>query len=168
MSFFPLYLTDTVGVAQHWIGPISMVGVVFEIFFVLGFSWFLRRWGFKQLIIVGMLCMSLRMLILALSPSLAVVVCTQLVHGMAVIATAVAPVMYLNQQASDSDRNSIQGLYTMVIAGTSRMAGSFLAGYVAKASLATVFLYSSVLTFAAACVLLLAFHEELVPQLAAA
>jgi PPP family 3-phenylpropionic acid transporter len=165
-AFFPLYLTDVVGVAQHWIAPITNVGVVFEIFFMLGFGWFLSRWGFKRLIIAGMLCMTLRMLTLAMFPSTAVAVGTQLIHGMVVLATTVAPVMYLNQQASDTDRNSIQGLYTMAIAGTSRMAGSFLAGYVAKVSLTTVFLYSSVLTFAAACLLLFAFHEELIPQAA--
>jgi PPP family 3-phenylpropionic acid transporter len=114
-AFFPLYLTDVVGVAQHWIAPITNVGVVFEIFFMLGFGWFLSRWGFKRLIVVGMLCMTLRMLTLAMFPSTAVAVGTQLIHGMVVLATTVAPVMYLNQQASDTDRNSIQGLYTMAI-----------------------------------------------------
>jgi hypothetical protein len=46
-SLLSLILTDVSGVAQHWIAPITNVGVVFEIFFMLGFGWFLSRWGFK-------------------------------------------------------------------------------------------------------------------------
>jgi PPP family 3-phenylpropionic acid transporter len=168
VAFFPLYLTDVVRVEPHWISPITNLGVVCEIFFMLGLGWFLKNWGLKKLVVAGMLCMALRLLALALFPIPAVAISSQLIHGLIVLATMVVPVMYLNQQAGDTDRNSIQGLYTMAVAGTSRVAGSFLAGYVAKQGLPWVLGYSSALTFAAAALLMIAFHDELAPQTAKA
>jgi MFS transporter, PPP family, 3-phenylpropionic acid transporter len=165
-AFFPLYLTDEAGVAPQWIAPITNVGVFLEVFFMLSFGWFLERLGFKKLVMAGMLCMALRLALLAIFPSAATAVATQAVHGMVVLAVMVAPVIYLNQQADSHYRHSIQGLYTVAVIGTSRMAGSFAAGYVAKASLLSVFAYASVLMTLAAAVLLFAFHDELAAQAA--
>jgi PPP family 3-phenylpropionic acid transporter len=167
-AFFPLYLMEEVGVAQQWISPITNVGVFFEVFFMLSFGWFLERLGFKKLVIIAMMCMAARLALLALFPSPAVAIVTQLVHGMVVLGVMVAPVLYLNQQADDHYRNSIQGLYTMAVIGTSRMTGSFVAGYIAKASLVSVFAYAAIITVLAAGVLMFAFHDDLLPQTAEA
>jgi PPP family 3-phenylpropionic acid transporter len=165
-TFFPLYLTDVVGLAKAWIAPISNVAVVFEIFFMLGFQWLLGRFGLKRLLMLGMVCLVLRLGALALFPIPAVVVGTQLVHGLIVVALFVAPVIYLNQQAGATFRNSIQGLYTMTVSGTSRILGSFIAGYIAKESLPLLFVSSAALTLVAAALLLFAFHDQLTPNAA--
>jgi len=167
VAFFPLYLTDVVGLEAQWISPITNLGVVLEIFFMLGLGWFLRCWGFKKLLVAAMICSGARMAALALFPTPLVALVTQGVHGLIVLGMMVAPVMYVNQQAEEGDRNSVQGLYTMAVVGTSRVLGSFLAGFLAKGSLPTLFSYASALTFAAALLLLFAFHDELQPQSAA-
>jgi PPP family 3-phenylpropionic acid transporter len=163
-AFFPLYLTEVVGITPQWIGPINNVGVVFEIFFMLGFSWFLKHWGFKTLMLAGIACMAARMALLAAFPIPAVAVATQVIHGLVVLAITVAPVMYLNLQAGESYRNSMQGLYNMVVAGSPRMVGSLLGGYIAQGSLLLVMALAALLTLVAGSVLLFAFHDEAVPQ----
>jgi PPP family 3-phenylpropionic acid transporter len=163
-AFFPLYLMDNVGVSQQWVGPITNVGVVFEIFFMIAFRDLLDKWGFKRLMLMGMGCMAARMIALAAFPVPAMAVAAQALHGMVVIAITVAPVMYLNLQAGDTYRNSMQGLYNMAIAGTSRMTGSFIAGYVARDSLVMVFTYASFVALLAAAIFLFAFHQKGVLQ----
>jgi PPP family 3-phenylpropionic acid transporter len=163
-SFFPLYVTDVVGLDKAYIAPISNVAVVFEIGFMLGCGWLLQRLGLKRLLLAGMIALVLRLLALALFPIPFVAVATQLVHGLIVISLGVAPSIYLNQQADDTYRNSIQGLYTMTVQGSSRILGSFLAGWVAKQSLPLLFIGSAALIAVAAALLLFAFHDELMSE----
>jgi MFS family permease len=47
--------------------------------------------------------------------------------------------MYLNTHAEEGYRNSIQGLYTMLVAGVFSIAGNIAAGYLAEISLITLF-----------------------------
>ncbi len=159
-GFYPLYLTDVVGVREYWIGPINNVGALFEIGFMLCFGRLMKALGFKRLMLLGLGCMAFRFAILAAFPFAPVAVAAQLIHGMIVLATLVAPVMYLNRQAGASFRNSIQGLYTMAIAGASRIAGSFIAGFIAQKSLSILFLSASLLACSALLLMFFAFPSE--------
>lgn len=109
-AFFPLYLTEVVGVPRQWVGPIFNIGVVFEIGFMLGFGRLLARLGFKGFMLLGVLCLALRLAALAAFPNVAVAAGTQVVHGMIVVALHVAPALYLNRHAGDEYRTSMQGL----------------------------------------------------------
>jgi len=159
-GFFPLYLTEVVGVEERWIGPIFNAGVVLEIGYMLSFGWLINRLGFKRFMIVGIICMGLRMALLAAYPSAVVAVGSQAIHGMVVLAMQVAPAMYLNRQAGDQYRSSIQGLYTMAVAGTSRVAGSLIAGQLAQDSLLHLFGYAAALSLVAAALFLFAFRYD--------
>jgi MFS family permease len=120
----------------------------------------MKALGFKRLMLLGVGCMAARFAILAAFPSPFVAVGVQLIHGMIVIATLVAPVMYLNLQAGETFRNSIQGLYTMAIAGASRIAGSFIAGFIAQKSLSLLFLSASLVGCAAIMLIFFAFPND--------
>ena len=158
-SFYPLYLTEVVGIAPSWLGLISNIGVVVEIFFMLGFGWMSIRFGIRTIILVGAVAIAARMTALAFFPTAAVAIGVQFFHGLIIIATLVAPVVYLNQLAGDSFRNSIQGLYTMVIAGFFRILGNLFFGIVAQNSLISVFLYGAILSAIGAVFFMVAFRE---------
>ncbi len=133
-AFYPIYLTREIGVGNQWLGPISTVGVLIEVFFMLAFGWLLKRFGLKWLMTIGVSVVAVRMALLAFAPNLAVAVGTQGFHGLMVLVVHVAPPVYLNHRAEPAYRNSIQGLYAMVVFGTGRIAGTLLAGLVADSS----------------------------------
>ncbi len=133
-SFYPIYMTRQIGVRDAWLGPISSVGVVLEVFFILLFGWMIKRFGLKRLMTACLLLIVVRMALLAFVPNLAVAVGTQVLHGMMVLAMHVAPPLYLNHRAQPAFRNSMQSLYTMLVYGSGRIVGSLLGGVVAQNS----------------------------------
>lgn len=158
-AFYPLYLTEVIGVRQQWVGPIFNLGTVFEIGYMLAFGWLLKRLGFKGFMTLGICCLALRLAALAAFPSMAVAVGTQVLHGMVVVALQVAPALYLNRQAGDQYRTSMQGLLTM-LTGASRVAGSVLAGRIAQNSLIHTFGWFAALGLVAALFFIFAFPQD--------
>jgi len=131
--FYPLYLSRTIGVGEQWLGVISSAGVVPEIGYVLAFGWLLRKLGVRWLLIVGMAAIVVRMGLLWLTPTLGVAVGTQLLHGLIVLVIFILPPVYLNHRAEPAFRNSIQGLYAMLVFGSGGIVGSILSGQISQA-----------------------------------
>jgi PPP family 3-phenylpropionic acid transporter len=167
-TFFPLYLTDQLGIEKRWVGLIQTIGVVYEIFFVLGFGYFEKALTLRGVVVVGILAQGLRMALLAAFPTLAVALGVQVLHGLTVLVLHVAPPVYLNRRAGDSYRNSMQGLYAMAIGGVSRIIGSLWAGHLAQASLFWLFLTSAALSLMAAGLVFYAFRDAPGDRLAVA
>lgn len=159
-AFYPIYLTRGLGVDEKWIGLISNLGVLVEVFFMLGFGWLERRLGLRALLGLGGACMALRFTLLWLFPNVWVAVLTQGFHGMMVIVVYLVPPIYLDRQAGDAFRNSIQGLYAMLIVGSGRIVGNAIAGYVADYSLTGVFGYSAALSVAVMALFVLGFRDR--------
>ncbi|MEO0476567.1 MAG: MFS transporter [Planctomycetota bacterium] len=128
-GFYSIYLTDTVGFAEAWVGPITMLGVVLELGVMTTVGLMTARFGLKRLIIFGLGIMALRFALLGVFPNQAVAVGTQVLHGITVVAIYVVPPIYLNALAGDHFRSSIQGLYAMTVFGPSRIAGNVLGGW---------------------------------------
>jgi len=166
-SFYPVYLTRRVGVGAEWVGLISNLGVVIEIGFMLGFGWLMRSLGLKKLMVIGAASMAVRFALLGYFPGVGVAVGTQVFHGIMVLIMHVAPPIYLNHRAAEGCRNSIQGLYAMVVYGIGRIAGSLIAGWIADVSLTAVFLYAAVLALAATGLFAFAFADGVVDDVAA-
>ena len=158
-AFYPLYLSETIGVSRQWVGPIFNVGVVFEIGFMLLCGWGLKRLGFRGFMLLGLACLTARLALLSAFPNVVVAIGTQVVHGMIVVALHVAPALYLNRQAGDEYRTSMQGLLA-VLTGASRVVGSIVAGRVAGENLLTVFGWAGALGFSAVILFALAFRIE--------
>lgn len=158
-AFYPLYLTEVIGIQQQWVGLIFNFGVLFEIGFMLAFGWLLKRLGFKKFMTLGMLCLVLRLAALAAFPSTVVAIGSQMVHGMIVVAMQVAPALYLNRQAGDQYRTTMQGMLTM-LTGASRVVGSILAGRVAETSLQQAFGFSAAMSLVAALLFIFAFRDD--------
>ncbi|HEV8292483.1 MAG TPA: MFS transporter [Tepidisphaeraceae bacterium] len=159
-TYYAIYLKERVGIGQQWVGLISNIGVLVEIFFMLAFARLLRRWGLKKLMIVGAGCVAVRMAMLGRWPTPAVAVGTQLFHGMIVLVLLIAPPVFLNQHAEDQYRHSMQGLYAMAVMGSGRIAGNLIAGPISRWSLQGVYSSAAVLSVIAMGLLLVAFYEE--------
>lgn len=158
-AFYPLYLTEIIGIQQQWVGPIFNIGTVFEIAYMLAFGWLMEKLGFKKFMALGLLCLAVRLSALAAFPSTLVAVGTQVFHGMIIVALQVAPALYLNRQAGDHYRTSMQGLLTM-LTGASRVMGSILAGWIAATSLLQAFGYAAFLSALSALFFIVAFRDD--------
>ncbi|MCH8540256.1 MAG: MFS transporter [Opitutales bacterium] len=145
-GFYPLYLTREIGLSERSAGLVFNIGVVVEIVFILGFGWALRKLGLRRLLVIAMALTALRMFLLAAFPTVGMAIVSQVFHGMVVIALQVGPVLFLNSLAGDHFRSSIQGFYTMAIAGSSRVVGHLWAGSLAESSLLSIYFYAGLLT----------------------
>ncbi len=165
-SFYPLYLTEQVGIDQRWLGLISSIGVMVEIPFVLGFGWLLARMSLRWLLTACLLVTALRLGLLSQYNNMATAIGTQLLHGPLVLVVHVAPPIYLNRCAQAGYRNSIQGLFAVLVIGTGRLIGNAAAGYAAHHSLGLLFgLECGLLIVAAAMIGLRgrSWHEDVKP-----
>jgi MFS transporter, PPP family, 3-phenylpropionic acid transporter len=162
-QFYPVYLTDVMHIEKRWVGLIANIGVVVEIFFMLGFGWLSAKLTLRGLMIAGVASLALRFVLLAFVPTYTVAIGTQLLHGMTVLVLHVAPPIFLNGRAGDAYRSSIQGLYAMTFAGGGRIIGSVLTGRVAQYSLSANFAACAGLCVIAAGLFYFAFNEEM-PQ----
>jgi PPP family 3-phenylpropionic acid transporter len=158
-GFYPIYLTAEIGFAPEWVGMIFIVGVVIELGVMFAVGALVRALGLKGALVLGLACSALRFAIMALVPSPFWAVATQGLHGIMVITLHVLPPMYLDGLARDAYRTSMQGLYTMVVVGLSRLIGNQVAGRVADISLLWLFGASAVALAIAAVLLLVGFRE---------
>lgn len=159
-TFFPVYLREMVGVSSENIGLIVNLGVVLEIFYILALSRLRSRFGMKALMIAGLCCMVARLTLLGLFPSVWTAALTQVFHGLEICAIMVLPVMFLNQLASDHFRNSIQGVYTMMVIGGARILAGRVGGLIAEADLRMLFFAAAGLALTAMLILIFLFRPE--------
>lgn len=163
--YYPVYLEQVVGIAPKWTGLIINFGVVIEIFFILSFGVVERWFGLRWVIALGTLGIGLRMLLLWMYPTEFVAVASQVLHGPMVLVMHVAPAIYLNRCATDSNRTSMQGVFAVAINGIGRVAGYALAGIVAERVHAGAFLYGAVLAGVAMMLFIAAFRDHAEQQL---
>lgn len=138
-GFYPLYLTEQVGVAPRWVGAIAALGVTLEIGYMLALERLRARLGLPGLILLGAACNLARLTLLAFFPNAPFAIGLQALHGLTVIGVLIAPAMYLNQLAPDHCRNSVQGLYVMLVVGAFAILGNLLSGRIAEHGLLTLY-----------------------------
>ena len=164
-SFYPLYLTEAVGIGREWVGLISNVGVLVELCFMLGFGKLVARFGLKSVVLAGVAAVIVRMILLAAFPNPVVAVGTQAFHGLMVLLLFVTPPVFLNARAGDAFRSSIQGLFAMLVFGTGRMTGTFTSGWVAEGyGLPAVYAVAAVAATLAGGILALTPLNQRVPE----
>ncbi len=157
-GYISLYYSEVIGIKSSQIGLYLSIGVVLEIGFTLMMPRLQRLIRLKGILVAGLFFMALRMLLLAVYPDIRVVLITQVGHGIEALALYVVPVMFFNRLAGNEFRNSIQGVYTMMVGGCSRVIGGLIAGMVAERSLTTLFYYSGSLGVAALLVIVFLFR----------
>lgn len=138
-AFYPLYLTDLAGIPARWVGIVAAGGVTIEVGWMLAFESLRARFGLPGMIMLGGSSAVTRLALLAFLPVAGVAVGVQVIHGVTVIGLLITPAMYLNSQAPDHCRNSVQGLYVMLVVGVFAIVGNTLAGIVAEIGLLTLY-----------------------------
>ncbi len=157
-AFFPVYLKERVGVPSSVIGLIFCYGVFFEIFISLAIPKLSARFGYKPLFLAGFGALVFKMVVMASSPGLGMVIVAQTFHGVEVMALYILPVIYLNGLAADRFRNSIQGVYGMIVSGGAKIIGYQVAGFIAVKSLSGVFVWGAGLAVAAMVIFAIGFR----------
>lgn len=157
-AFHPRLLVE-VGIAPEWVGMVSNLGVLAELPWMIFAAAALRRFGVRALMLLGALCMLVRMLLLALVPGPEVAVATQIFHGPAVVSLYLLPPMILDQKAAPGFRNSVQGLYAGLCYGAARVVGAGVGGHAAEFGLPWAFALAAALSGAAALWLWLAWRD---------
>jgi PPP family 3-phenylpropionic acid transporter len=156
-NLFPLYLKEIAGVPDESVGLVINLGVVIEVFFMLGFGPIRRKLRLKGVLVLGILAMVLRMSLLATFPSVWTALAVQVLHGMEALALYVVPVMYIDRLAGDSFRSSIQGAYMMTVLACSRMLGALVSGWIGEGSVIAAFYFATGVSSVALLVLVFVF-----------
>jgi PPP family 3-phenylpropionic acid transporter len=159
-SFYPIYLSAKVGLPRHWAGMIMNVGNVFEIVTMLAFGRMFKHFGPRRFLLMAAGLMAIRMALLAMFPNSAVAIGTQAFHGIMVLLLQVAPIVLIDRFAESRFRNSMQGLYVMVVIGGGRITGNMLVGPIAQHGYQLAYAWSAGLVLMAVVLLLVAYHPE--------
>ncbi|MDH3584666.1 MAG: MFS transporter [Phycisphaerae bacterium] len=149
--FYAFYsrLLQELGVGTEWVGLIITLSVLAEIPCVVFCDAIVRKIGFKAVLLIGAASALVRLLALALAPSVGVAVVTQILHGPTVLWLYILPPAFLNRHAAETYRNSIQGIYSVLCFGVARLLGSVAGGYVALGGLENAFALAAGLSGAA-------------------
>ena len=159
-AFYPVYLTERLGLDEKWLGQVSNLAVVIEMFFVFGCGALARRLGVKRLLFLAAAASAVRWGLVGSSANVWVVVGTQAFHGIFVLMTGVLPQTVLDRHAGDRFRHSMQGVFVMVT-GAGRMVASTAAGAAAEWGwdLGRLFGCAALLCCASAALILFAYRE---------
>jgi PPP family 3-phenylpropionic acid transporter len=159
-TFYPIYLKE-LGVQVKWLGPVSSLSIVVEIAFTAGFGWIVARMGLRRVMLLGVGAAIVRLFLLAAVKNPAVAIAVQIFHGPWVLALFVAPPSFINRNAGDRFRHSLQGVYAMLISGAAVLVGNLLCGWVKDTrGTAALFYGASACALVAMILLWVAFHEE--------
>jgi PPP family 3-phenylpropionic acid transporter len=164
--YYPLHATEVIGLAPRWLGLVTNIGVALELVYMTAFGWLVVRLGWRRLMIMGGIAAGLRVALIAVFPAAGVLMSVQVFHGMVIIVLYVGGRMILDRRAVDDIRYTTQGLYTMVVLGGGRIAGSAIGGWVATQSLSAVLWTAAVAAFLSALLIVWALprNEDAVPS----
>ncbi|HZN66955.1 MAG TPA: MFS transporter [Tepidisphaeraceae bacterium] len=151
-AFYPIYLTEKVGVGEKWLGQASNLAVFIEIFFVYGCGALVRVLGVRKLLLLATIATATRFALLAASEHVAVAFATQAFHGIFLVAVGVLPQMILDENAGDRFRHSMQGVFVMVT-GSGRVVASAVSGPIAAWSISGLYGCAAALCVAAGLIL---------------
>ncbi|MDQ8181612.1 MFS transporter [Pelagicoccus sp. SDUM812005] len=130
-TIYPVYLVEELELPRHWVGIVIILGTVVEIVWILGLKPLERRWGLRSVMLGAVTLTGLRFALLFVFPTLEVAIATELLHGAMICGMFVIPPSVLDDMADDGNRNSIQGVFTMLVVGGGRFVGTVLTGHVA-------------------------------------
>jgi MFS family permease len=130
-SFTGQYLEKGQGVND--VATTMSIGQFAEMLLLPFLPWFLKRFGMKSVLALGMLCWGVRYALFAVGSPFALVLIGVALHGICFDFFFAAGFIHVDNTAPRAIRNSGQALFSFLTYGVGMYLGSVLSGYVAEA-----------------------------------
>jgi nucleoside transporter len=128
-AFAALFLEQGAGVKPENIGPVMTIGQWVEIFFLFTLSWFIREWGMKWVLVIGMAAWATRFAIFAARPAFPLIAVAVGLHGICFDFFFAAGMIHTQNIAPKDITASAQSLYGVLVYGLGMWLGSEGAGW---------------------------------------
>jgi nucleoside transporter len=120
-----------IGFSERGIMPAMSLGQIPEIFAMGMLGYFLKKWGVKAVLLVGMVMKIYRYAACAFGESSRFLIYSGLsVHGLAYAFTLITAVICLDYFCDERDRSGVHQLYAVLTGGVGGFLGSYAAGWV--------------------------------------
>ncbi len=126
-SYLFIYM-ESLEASKSLMGVALMIATASEIPALFFGNHFLRRFGVRGLVIIGMTAIGLRLIFYSLTAHIWVVLLIQLMHGLTYALILVAGVSYADQVAPPGMKASTQGMFAGTMMGFGAAAGGLLGG----------------------------------------
>lgn len=123
---YPRFLQE-IGCSTATTGLIINLGVLYEIILMPFSGRIIGALGLRNVILLGLLSLPIRLFISAAWPTIPVAIATQLFHGPLVIGLLIGVPIFLQQNADSSFRHSLQSVNTTINHGLTRIIGAAIA-----------------------------------------
>jgi nucleoside transporter len=116
------YLRDDVHLPLSWIGPALSLGQWLEIAFLFVLGLFIRRLGYKYVLLIGCLAQFIRFTIYGTTHSMPLIVLALALHGLCYAAFFATAFLYVERVAPPDIRHSAQTVFGIMILGVGPVA----------------------------------------------
>ena len=123
---YPRFLQE-IGCSTATTGLIINLGVLYEIILMPFSGRIIAALGLRNVILLGLLSLPIRLFISAAWPTIPVAIATQIFHGPLVIGLLIGVPIFLQQNADNSFRHSLQSINTTINHGLTRIIGPAIA-----------------------------------------
>jgi nucleoside transporter len=155
------------GLAERWIPAAMSIGQIAEIATMAFLAFFLKRLGWRKIMIFGILGHAARFFIFALGDPLALMISINILHGFCYAFFFASVYIFVDEYFPRDSRASAQSLFNLLILGMGPFIGAFVWGKIADTytdagaiDFHKLFLYPAGLAVAAAVLLAVAFHPK--------
>jgi MFS transporter, PPP family, 3-phenylpropionic acid transporter len=145
-NYLAVYMDD-INAAGWMIGVAFSLSAIMEVPLMARAPSFLARWGMRLVLVGGAAVLPVRWLLYTVIREPILVIPTQVLHSIAVMALLVVGVIYVDQRLTASWRATGQGLYSAALHGVGPSIGLFSAGIIYdRAGITPVWLACAVLS----------------------
>jgi nucleoside transporter len=162
------------GLAERWIPAAMSIGQIAEILTMASLAFFLKRLGWRKIMIFGILGHAARFFVFAIGDPLPFMIGINILHGFCYAFFFATVYIFVDEYFPRDSRASAQSLFNLLIVGIGPL-GGFIWGALASANSTAAgvdfhkfFLYPAGLALAAALLLAVAFHPKEQPAASAA
>ncbi len=122
---------SAIGLPQNWIAPAMSIGQIAEIVTMAGLGYFLKKLGWRRIMIFGILGQVVRFFIYSIGNHdlLWLVIASNVVHGFAYAFFFATVYIFVDKTFPKDVRTSAQSLFNLLILGLGPLLGNFLWGW---------------------------------------
>jgi nucleoside transporter len=120
---------ESVGVQANWVMPVMSIGQIAEIGTMAFLGFFLKRFGWRTVMTLGILGHTARFALFAFAPMMWVAIAVNVLHGICYAFFFATVYIFVDEYFPKDARSSAQGLFNFMILGLGQLVGNFLWPY---------------------------------------